>query len=144
MDKIRVNMKMLLVVIIVPIITVFPFSVFANINEQDITAPELVELSYSPTTINISSGSQDVTFTLKITDDLAGFDYGRIALKSPSGQRQYCFVRPTHLISGNVLDGVYEASTTFPQFIEGGTWVIQYVRLDDAIDNRGQRGQVYF
>ena len=39
---------------------------------EDTTPPELVEFDFTPKIVDISSGSQSVTFTAKVTDDLSG------------------------------------------------------------------------
>ena len=54
--------------------------VFADIiiisDPNDLAPPDLVDFSITPVAIDTGTGPQTVTFTLRITDDLAGFAYG--------------------------------------------------------------------
>ena len=105
-------------------------------NPQDITAPNLTQFGFAPATIDTSTASQSVTLTLRITDDLSGFEFGNFLFLSPSGQQVNSggYNNP-HRISGDAFDGVYEVTTTFPQFSEVGTWHVIQVFLRDAVGN---------
>jgi hypothetical protein len=108
----------------------------------DVVAPVLTSFSMSPAVINTSAGSQVVTFTLGLRDDLSGVSFAadtffnRIWFTSPSGQQTNQIVRTDfRLVSGNVIDGVWEATMRFPQFSETGTWRPSLFRLEDRIHN---------
>jgi len=105
-------------------------------NPQDITAPSLTQFSFAPATIDTSAASQSVKVTLRIADDIAGFDFGNFLFLSPSGQQVNSggYNNPNR-ISGNAFDGVYEVTTIFPQFSEVGTWHVIQVFLRDAVGN---------
>jgi hypothetical protein len=114
----------------------FPSQLQVTSNPQDITAPSLTQFSFSPTTIDTSAASQSVRLTLGIADDIAGFDFGNFLFLSPSGQQVNSGgYNNANRISGNALDGVYEVTTTFPQFSEVGTWKVIQVFLRDAVGN---------
>ncbi|MFY9556601.1 MAG: HYR domain-containing protein [Blastocatellia bacterium] len=103
---------------------------------EDITAPRLVAFSRSPTPIDVSAGSQDVTFTLRITDDLSGFQFGVFEITSPSGQQTKntcCVAFPR--VSGDAQDGIYQFILTFPQFSEAGSWHVRFISLQDVVGN---------
>jgi hypothetical protein len=114
----------------------FPTQLQVISDPQDITAPSLTQFSFTPATIDTSTAPQSVTITLRITDDVPGFEFGSFIFMSPSGQQinsgGYNFA---HRISGNALDGVYEITTTFPQFSEIGAWRVLQLFLRDAVGN---------
>jgi hypothetical protein len=114
----------------------FPTQLQVISDPQDITAPSLTQFSFTPATIDTSTAPQSVTITLRITDDVSGFEFGSFIFMSPSGQQinsgGYNFA---HRISGNALDGVYEITTTFPQFSEIGAWRVLQLFLRDAVGN---------
>jgi len=105
------------------------------ISVQDLTSPTLIGFSFSPTIINCSNSDQIVTVTMHITDDLSGYDFGSVQLKSPSGQMRGAAGVEIVLKSGNALDGIYEATITFPQFSEAGIWCVSSVYLRDFTNN---------
>ena len=116
--------------------------VFDNVSNSaivpipDTTPPELIDFSFTPTSIDVSIGSQDVILTMHVTDDLSGFNHANVTFQSPSGQNRIGTVYSTDLISGTKQDGIFEASMSFPQFAETGTWRVNSVFLDDPWDNQ--------
>ena len=44
---------------------------------EDVTGPVLTGFSFSPSTVNTSSGAQTITFNMTITDALSGFEHGK-------------------------------------------------------------------
>jgi hypothetical protein len=102
---------------------------------SDTTPPELVEFDFSPDTIDASTGGT-ITFTARITDDLAGFNYGAIRFSSPSGnQSAFAFFDGSDRISGSPTDGVYEFTMSVSQYSESGTWEITNLELYDSVGN---------
>jgi len=108
-----------------------------TIAQQDTTPPVLLELSFTPTAIDTTNSSQDVTVTARFTDALSGFSDGCVYFSSPSQalNRVGCF-GSYNRISGDALDGVYQTTVTFQQFIEAGTWHITYFYANDFIGNQ--------
>lgn len=107
-----------------------------NAQIEDTTAPALAEFDFNPKTIDVSAGPQTVTITLRITDDLSGFDFGNFLLISPSGQQVSSGgYNAQNRVSGNSLDGVYQVSAVIPQFSEAGTWRVIQVFLKDLVGN---------
>lgn len=102
---------------------------------EDISAPELVELSFIPDSIDVSSGAQNVTFTLRITDDLSGFYVGFFFVNDPSGDSTGVAVMDNHRISGNANDGIYRFNMSFPQYSEAGTYCIFRFSPEDQANN---------
>ncbi len=104
--------------------------------DEDLTPPELVEFSFTPTTIDVSAGPSYVTFTLRITDELSGLDYAGWAIRSPSGQQlRYGNIYEWDRVSGTDQDGIYEYTVEFPQYSEAGTWHIDYPWMTDKVGN---------
>jgi PKD repeat protein len=118
----------------------FPTALFVLSEPADTIAPELQDLSFTPTTVNVSGGAQSVTVTLHITDSPAGFSYGMVHFRSPSGGQYHLtpFYPSSHLVGGSVYDGTYQVSVEIPQFSEAGTWRVGYVYLQDSADNKLQ------
>ncbi len=54
------------------------------VGEGDSTPPQLVNLQFTPTSIDTSTGEQVVTITWEITDDLTGWSNGQLRFTSPS------------------------------------------------------------
>jgi hypothetical protein len=111
---------------------------------SDTTPPELTGLNIAPTAIDVSSGSQAVTFTLDIQDDLAGFaptcgsycSYGLISLMSPSGkQNQGELSKQMTLLSGTPEQGQWQIAVNLPQYAEAGKWTISSLWLQDTVGN---------
>ncbi|MBI1738700.1 MAG: hypothetical protein HYR58_05580, partial [Acidobacteria bacterium] len=77
--------------------------------QQDTTPPVLLDYSFSPSAIDTTNSSQDVTFTAHITDDLGGLSQACFSFYSPSQtqSRGACFGW-WNRIQGNELDGIYQ------------------------------------
>jgi hypothetical protein len=102
---------------------------------QDIIPPNLIELSFSPTSIDVSAGSQTLTVNARITDALSGYQSGSLHFRSPSGQQfRFGDLGPSQRISGDVFDGTYQTTVTLQQFSEAGTWQLNVFVLD-AVGN---------
>ena len=106
--------------------------------QEDTTPPELLSFSFTPTMIDVTAGPATVTASLRVTDDLAGVSNAVVRFQSPSGQQGTfgSFNECCHRISGDALDGVYEGSVPFSQFIEAGNWHVVEVELQDRVGNR--------
>ena len=66
------------------VLIVTVFGVLARGQEDDTEPPEIVGLIFSPSSLDLSSGSQALTVTAEITDNLSGVDFVRVELQSPS------------------------------------------------------------
>jgi hypothetical protein len=95
----------------------------------DSTAPQLLALAVSQTSYDTSTEPVTLTFTAHITDNLSGlhdmFVGGGGAVVSFSADNR---------ISGDALDGVYQTSTTIPQYTPPGTSDLQ-VTMQDNVGN---------
>ena len=111
------------------ILTLLSFFHHGKINvlaedSSDTTPPALTDLVFSPSEIDVNLGDQQVDFTWEITDDLSGLSQAFVRFTSPSGQIQDSNVYLSQLISGDLNNGVYKDTVTFPQYSESGIWEI--------------------
>lgn len=105
----------------------------------DNEAPKLESLAITPTSIDVSSGNQTVTFRLRVTDTqhtdgCSGVSSIHIQLRSPGnehGASAWSFRR----ISGDAYDGVYEQDVTVYRYMGPGTWKVMLVQLSDKSYN---------
>ena len=107
---------------------------------DDHTAPQISSFDFNPKSINTSAGSQTITFTLGFTDDLSGVYIVSGIFENPSGQqfKDYSYIP----VSGDNLDGIYEATGLFPQGSDIGTWhVINLSSRDNAGNSIGYSEQ---
>ena len=98
----------------------------------DLSAPELVSLSASPSSVDVSDGPADIAFTAHITDDVTGPEPGyhtSVVATSPTGATQYTYLNRT---SGTATDGVYTGTFTVPQTADPGDWQLRFNTTDDA------------
>ncbi len=108
---------------------------------SDSSAPQLVGLSFSPTGGDTGSGPVEITVTAHITDDASGFAFAQGTFKAPSPSQQVrsFSINASDLVSGSTLDGIYQVTTTFPQFGTTGTWSLDATFaffFQDATGNR--------
>jgi len=104
-------------------------------SQQDITPPDLLALAVSPSIVDVSAGPQIVTVTIRVTDDLSGFESAGTELVSPT-RNQSVGLANFRRVSGTALDGIYEGEVTLPQFSEPGTWRILSITLRDNARNQ--------
>jgi hypothetical protein len=103
---------------------------------EDHAPPRLVSLAFSPAAIDVSAGAAEVTVTVRVTDDLAGLAWGWARFVSPSGlQAGSAWFDAATRMSGTARDGVYQATMTIPQYIEGGTWHLAGASVSDGVAN---------
>ena len=112
---------------------------------SDTTAPTLESISLSASSINVDNGETTITITGRFTDDLSGIFNGllgdglgtfpRIQFASSTGQLVEAVFDTLHPISGNGLDGFYQATLTFDAYAEAGTWQAVSLFLSDQALN---------
>ncbi len=112
----------------------FP-TTFEQTSPGDITAPQLVSFSLSPTSINTGAGPATITVTAGITDDLSGNYATDVLFQSPNGQFAYASLANTDRISGTPTNGTFQSNMTIPFLAAHGTWTIEYIYLIDEVGN---------
>jgi|GEM_PF-5249671 len=111
-------------------------SITVNSAASDITAPVLGSVSFDVSDVNVSTSSQIVTVSARITDDLSGFDYGWLYFTSPSGEYDVvAHFSEYSLVSGVNLDGIYEYELEIPAYAESGIWELSRIELNDQVRN---------
>src|SRR4051812_22034247 len=117
---------------------VAPAHAAAASGESDTTGPALAGFSLSPTTIDTSTSSQNVTVTAHITDAGAGIGMSGafVSFRGPNDQYASAFLGSSQRISGTANDGVYRYQLTMPQYSAHGTWTVDMFSLSDAVGNR--------
>lgn len=99
----------------------------------DTNAPTLTAFTFSPTSIDTSSGSPNVAVSLSIADDLAGISHVSVTFRTPTGpQGRYCLITlsaaPVALNTGCTVE--------FEQFGATGAWTADVVLYDVLGNNR--------
>lgn len=108
----------------------------------DRQAPQLVTWSFAPGSIATKDAAQIITFSGRFTDNNTGVGqdsyFAEGIFESPSGRQEvHVFFRASHLNSGNLLDGVFDAEMRVPKLSETGTWKLWYFWMaDDAGNDR--------
>ena len=104
-------------------------------SQEDVTAPELLEVTLDTSAVDVSEGPKAVTVRVRATDDISGISSVALNFKSPSGGQevQTFATAPT---TGSFKDGVYVDTVALPQFSEAGTWSLKYVWIDDTAWNQ--------
>ncbi|MGL4401179.1 MAG: DUF7035 domain-containing protein [Luteolibacter sp.] len=117
------------------------FFIFAGLAcAEDTAAPQVVSIAIAPGAVDVSATSQDLTVTLRITDDESGLEYANIYLiDSDNNFILSRFINLSQRISGTNLDGIYEVTATVPLYAKPGTWRID-TRLEDAAQRVRETG----
>ena len=105
--------------------------------EQDITEPKIVWLNIEPTFIDTSDAPQTITLTVRITDDLVGFNILQLHMRTEnaSSQQKEFYFRAANRISGDALDGVYRDTILLPRYSAYGVWSAYLLCAFDKIEN---------
>ena len=112
-------------------------------SNPDTTAPTVTNISFSAASLDVSAGPQTLTVTLTLTDSPAGVDFADFSstfpliFQSPSGlQHKYSAAADFTLTGGTINNGTWQATFTFPQYSEAGTWTIGSLTLHDVAGNQ--------
>ena len=111
----------------------FSSSVQVNNDNGDTQLPTLDSFNFSEPEVNISTGSETVTFNAEISDDLSGLSMFAVYLRSPSGQSVSASLYAGDL--GGISHTVSMTSSNFSLSAEDGVWVINYIVMEDVAGN---------
>lgn len=100
----------------------------------DVTPPQLQSWDFTPKTVDVSSQAQVITVTFRVTDDLSGVVIPNVSASSDTTSQTTGFAQVS-LISGNSLDGVWQAKITIPAQSAPGQWNINLFPLRDQSGN---------
>jgi len=114
------------------------------INNNEAIPPEISDFSFTPSAIDTTSGSRDVSITVRATDAIAGVRSIRVTfLHTGFCDEEYnceyydqynVFITSANRISGDDKDGVYKVVYTIPQNAPLGIYYV-YVTAYDAFEN---------
>src|ERR1035438_2361435 len=121
----------------------FPTDLAVTDSTEDTLPPTLLSANFSPSTIDVSSASANVTVTLQVSDNLSGANVAypcfAVAIAPPtttgSTAIKYISGQAFHLVAGTVNNGTWQAVTTIPRYSPAGAWQIQYINLYDVVGN---------
>ncbi len=120
---------------------ILPFLVLAAaapaLAGPDTSPPVLAGFSFSPATIDTSTGPAAVLVTFHATDDSSGVASVRATFSIRDGMSEPLGCESLAPDSGTPLDGTYSCTVQFPRFSEAGTWQVLVVELTDAAGNQG-------
>lgn len=117
----------LLAVLVLPIVSAV----------SDTTPPSIVSFDFEPKVVDVSKSDQNITFTIRLKDDLAGMiDANHVMFSSPSGNQSLTFpVYHFSRVSGDNMDGTYVYKMRVSKYIESGKWHLHYFHLSDGVGN---------
>jgi hypothetical protein len=106
---------------------------FTQTGAGDTTPPVLRSLSFSPGTVDTSTGPATFDIEAGITDDISGVGGASIWFRSPSGAQ--IFSVP---FAATATPGLYKPSMnpTLPAYSEQGTWHLYQFSMNDKAGNR--------
>ena len=123
----------------------FPTDLTVTDSSPDTLPPTLLSASFSPSTIDVSSSSVNVTLTLQISDNLSGvcincnITWFEVAITPPTTTGatavEYISNWDFHLVAGTATSGTWQAVKAMPRYSPAGSWQIQYITLYDAVTN---------
>ncbi len=134
----------------------FPTAMAAIGSTSDTTPPSVISFNFGPRLVDIYSGSQNITFTVRLKDDLSGISDGEldgnpvipsqarfysesgdnyltVDFRSPSNDPKF---NNSNLVSGNKLDGTYISNMVVPRDAEPGNWTLEYLSVVDEANNK--------
>lgn len=114
----------------------------------DTQPPDLRSFNMTPSSVEITDSPAAVVCRARIVDELAGVagegftgSPSQARLRSPSGQLRDVIFDHRVRVSGDALDGVYEATLLLSAAVERGFWEVEYVMVVDQAGNaRTYRG----
>src|SRR5262245_21391964 len=107
---------------------------------SDTNPPSLNTISLNTTSLDIQAGQTTLLVTAHITDDLSGFSDCSILFVGPSGQKVSGMF---DLVSGDRLDGVYQASISLGANAGAVTWLAQWLFLGDEANHYAALSRSY-
>jgi hypothetical protein len=103
-------------------------------SDPDTLPPVQTAISLSPGSLDVSSGPQNLTCNMTVTDNKSGVHLSVCAIFSPStSQKLGCEAFAPS--SGTIMNGVFSCSVTVPQYAEAGDWTSQGASEDFALND---------
>ena len=104
---------------------------------QDVTAPELIEITFDPSEVDVSSEDVDITVTASASDDLSGIEVIILTFESPTGKGSTGGIVIPLNETGWFATGAkaYLGTVSVTRFVEPGTWRLERAYLRDLAGN---------
>jgi hypothetical protein len=102
---------------------------------DDVTPPQIVAFSLTPSHIDTESAAQSVTLTVTFTDDQSGVASANWGLDLP-GSAQWGRGGPLDLVSGTALSCTYTGAIVLPKGTQSGDWLASVGVSDSAGNGR--------
>lgn len=140
----------------------FPTAMAAlsDASTADTTQLRVASFYFEPRMVDVSSGPQIITFTVRLIDDKSGISDGELGGTAiiPSQARFYSesgnnyltveFRAPSNdpgfnksnLVSGNKSNGVYVNNMVVPKDAEIGNWTLDFLSVVDEMGNKRDYG----
>ncbi len=104
-----------------------------NSGGEDVDASQILGLTLVPSILDSGSGTETVTATVSISDDLGGLRDFRIDVLEPSGETFLSrSIDGAALISGDALLGNYQFSFDLPRYLPPGIYRLRALLTDGA------------
>ncbi|WP_160005114.1 fibronectin type III domain-containing protein [Nocardioides sp. AX2bis] len=101
----------------------------------DTQGPVTSDFDFTPKSIDVTNGSQQVTVSVRLTD-ATGAEAPTMTIDSDSTDQSYGF-GTMNRVSGTAQDGRYERTVTLPTTAAAGTWTVTLFPTDDVLGNNG-------
>lgn len=107
----------------------------------DLAAPVIKELSFTPSSVTVTSAAATVVFTARVSDVGTGVKEVRLQLQSrgfgPSlgSQGAACQNQQMSRTSGNAADGIWQCLVTIPKASAAGPWKVVAISTKDMVNN---------
>lgn len=99
----------------------------------DTAPPTVVTFDFTPKTVDVSAGAEQVTVTAQITD-ASGVETPRVRVTSDSTSQASAYADLT-LTAGDAKNGIYAATVTVPAGAAAGAWSVTIDPLADVVGN---------
>jgi hypothetical protein len=105
---------------------------------EDMTAPEIIDFSFTPSAIDTTNDSQNVTVTVRVADAQTSVRSVSVGFKIPNDDMVYSV--NMNRISGDDRDGIYQGAATFSRSAASGIYDAS-VYTSDALGNSRYLGK---
>lgn len=122
-------MKKLTYLFLFTLFSLFHLSAFS---QTDTEPPKPVSFSFSPGTINTTNEDQEVSVSLRVTDDVTGVKYAHIYWLDPSGGNT---IHTAWTMGPPSTDTTFVGKTVFPKNSVAGDWKIDRIALKDEVND---------
>ena len=109
--------------------------------ECDTAPPTFTAFSFTPSSVNTTASSQNVTCTMTVTDPLSGADSVGCTFYSPSFAKVVSCAATTPS-SGTPQNGTFSCVVTLPRYAEAGSWAAA-LSADDVVGNSRSLNSVF-